>query len=404
MKLNVRALFEGNAVRCEKQHEDNYGEIATLEAQIVVISETSVMNVRNLAAQDPKYQPSDRDPEVRFGDILAVTRSPDGSTASEVITPGKPSSYYVQIGEENLNLTASFLNLRESLVALTRKDVQMTQGQRRLLMGVQETLEMVSSAPDQERFTTALIAEGFQAAMIDAFGDFEMTVTPEQFALKSKADLLRARIGTLDENHPDSLGNANDLRNVLGRAGVEVNSNGIGAQIRAAGNQQITEDSMRRSIQSNDQMCRKVFGAMTNTPIEKLSAAMISIEQLGQLRENLGDRRLTGDWVDAVKERATDITRGAMGNYSFEMDMFVDGGRDILVIDDTIGRRNGVAFAYSWPTADRHPIMEIDRGRVYNISPEEVPSEEEIERLTVIVNQLMQDAERRMEREEAPRI
>ena len=77
-----------------------------------------------------------------------------------------------------------------------------------------------------------------------------------------------------------------------------------------------------------------------------------------------------------------------MPGYRFEMDVFCEGGRDFLTISDNVGQKNNVAFVYSWPTSERIPVMEIEIGRVLNVSPEEDPGEEEIERLSLVLGQL----------------
>jgi hypothetical protein len=398
MKLSVRALFQTSSINCEKVTE---GEdvVETLTARAAIISESSVASVDALAERDQNMRPTDKDPDVQFGDILVVTRQTDGSTVAEILKPGTPSSFYVKVGDEDLNLSASFLKLRESIVAYTSNDNTLTDSQRSLLMGVQETLEMAASLPDPERFNSKMLADAFQASMIDSFGDFEMGVTPEDFVKKSRADLIRARIAMINPDHPDALVSSNTLGQTLENMGVTVNINGLGAQVRAPGNQQITEDAMRRTIQANDKLCRDVFGALTETPIEKLNASMISIRDLETIRDGFADKRLTGDWVDTANKRAHELTRGAMGNYSFEMDVFVSDGRDIMVINDTVGQSQGVAFVYSWPTATRRAVMEIESGLVANVSPEEIPTDEEIERLQAVMQNLLVEADLVMDRE-----
>lgn len=139
---------------------------------------------------------------------------------------------------------------------------------------------------------------------------------------------------------------------------------------------------------SNEKMTRDVFGALTRTPVDRLSAAMIRLEDVDLLKERSATRLLTGDWVEKITHMARQATMGASGNYHFSMDILVQDGRDIVVVIDTVGKQQGVAFVYSWPSAERFPVMDIDGERVMNISSEEVPSIEEFERLSKVLGEI----------------
>jgi hypothetical protein len=389
MKLNTRALFQVGSIGCTQKIAGPDGVEARSEARLAYITESSVAAARNLSARDPSFAPGDGDPDVSYGSAVVVSRDAEGVSEGKVLTPGEEAPYFIEVDGKEFSLSGrDMLSLREHMIEATRTGETLSVDARHALSGIQEIFEMVASAPDTERFPAHLIAQAYQAAMIDSFGDFELPISDEEFASKSRGDLLRARIGMLDPAHPDGIESARPLRDLLSESGIQVSESGVGAEIRSATARQITEEAIRRTVLANDRMCREVFGAITGTPIEKLSAAMIPLSGMDRLRKNKSNRRLSGDWIAKATETAKQITQGGMPGYKFELDVFSEGGRDILAISDNVGQKNDVAFIYSWPTADRVPVMEIKSGRILNVSPEEVPDEAELERLSGVLGQL----------------
>lgn len=388
MKINVKALFEVGGIQCVHKTEEA-GVEQRHEARLAFVTESTVAAVRDLSSRDPSYAAGDGDPEVGYGCIVAVSRTAEGGSVGHVLKPGEAGDFFLNAGGKDHAMTGShMLELRESLVSLTREGATLTQDQRYALAGLQDIFEMVASAPDAERFPSILIAQAYHASMIDALGDFDLPISPQDFAAKSKADLLRARIGQLDSSHPDAIASSRSLRDLLKESGVHVSESGVGAEIRSPAARQISEEAIRRTVMANDRMCNELFGSMTATGIERLSAAMIPLADLETLRTRKSNRRLSGDWVEKARDTAKSITQSGMPGYKFEMDVFSEGGRDILAISDNIGQKNGVAFVYSWPTADRLPVAEIESGRVLRISPEEIPDEAEIKRLTEVLGNI----------------
>jgi hypothetical protein len=385
MKVSVKALFESGGIRCIRKDEQG----ASHPARIAYVTGKTVNAARALAASNEIMKPGDGDPDVTYGSIVSVSRTTDGSSMGRVYNPGEMAPFYLAVTDKELCLSgASMLPLRENMVAMTRDGGTLTKDQSNALEGIQEIFEMVASAPDTDRFPCSLIAQSYLASMVDAFGEVDLPIDEDRFVRKSRADLLRARIGMLDARHPDGIASARPLRDLLATAGIEVGESGIGAEIRSPAMAQINEEAIRRIVLANEHMCREVFGAMTATPVSELSAAMIPLDSLDQLRTNKSNRRLSGEWIDQVGARARRITQGSTPGYGFEMDVFSEDGRDFLTISDNVGQKNNVAFVYSWPTAERIPVMDIEIGRVLNVSPEEAPGEEEIERLSQVLGQL----------------
>lgn len=390
MRISVKALFKAAGIKCvQKITNSETGAEQMMDARLAFVTEGTVSAARRLGKSDEAYEVTDGDPEVTYGSAVAVSRGSAGTSKGQVITPGSSGSFFISIDGAFEELTGSnMLRLREKMIQMTRNGETLNTGQRHALVGIQEIFEMVSSAPDTSRFPSDLISQSYHASITDAFGDVEIPITPDQFASKSRADLYRARIGILDSSHPDGMNSARSLRDILSSGGIEVSESGVGAEIRGSSANMINEEAIRRTILGNDRMCREVFGALTGTPIEKLSAAMIPLSSLKKLRELKSNKRLSGDWIVRAAEVAQSITQGGMSGYQFELDIFSEGGRDILTISDSIGQKNDVAFVYSWPTSERIPVMEINSGRVMNVSPEEVPDNAELDRLSKVLGQL----------------
>jgi len=385
MKVSVKALFEKSGIRCIRKDDDGVSH----PARIAYVTGSTVDAARLLGRSNEAMKPGDGDPDVTYGAIVSVSRGANGASAGRVFTPGEYAPFYIDVvGKEMCLSAAGMLPLREEMVALTRKGETLSKDQTKALEGIQEIFEMVASAPDTDRFPAGLIAQSYLASMVDAFGEVDMPIDEEGFVRKSRADLLRARIGMLDARHPDGISSARPLRDLLSAAGIEVGESGVGAEIRSPAMARINEEAIRRIVLANERMCRDVFGAMTATPVGELSAAMIPLDSLDQLRTNKSNRKLSGEWIEQVGARAKKITQSGMPGYRFEMDVFSEDGRDYLTISDNVGQKNNVAFIYSWPTAERIPVMDVDAGRVLNVSPEEDPGEDEIERLSQVLGQL----------------
>lgn len=389
MKINVKALFQIGSIECSYKTTRPDGSENVSEARFAYVTDVTVKQARKLSVDNATFRPGTGDPDVSYGSAVAVSRDDAGKSEGHVIGPGEDQPFFLSVDGKDHRLSGQdMLKLRESIMACTKGGTPLNSNTKNALEGIQNIFEMIVSAPDIERFPVHLIAQAYQAAMIDHFGTFELPITPAGFAAKSRADLLRARIGILDPSHSDGIAQARPLRDLLSSAGIEVSISGVGVEVRSPAASQITEEAIRRTVLANDRMCGEVFGVMTSTPIEKLSAAMIPLSGIDILRTHKSKNKLSGDWVRKVSETACNITQGNMHGYNFELDVFSEGGRDMLVISDDVGQKNDIAFIYSWPTAERIPVMEIGLTRILNVSPEEVPTEIEIERLSQVLGHL----------------
>lgn len=266
---------------------------------------------------------------------------------------------------------------------------------RRLLGALQASFERILD--ERDAFPDSAVKDAWNASIIDTFGNVELPVSPDAFLRKIEADNIRVAIGKLERDNPDALSSdPSGVEEILTAAGV---GGGIlrGATVRAPGGQRLRDADLVRMVQSNDRLCREIFGAVTKTEISNLSVRFISLDEHRALVDHFErtDTTLKGEWVDEVRQRMAAITSGAgMRQYTFEAVLGSDGGRDVLLITDNSSASmnyeggRGTAYLYSWPTVDRQPAMEVNRGQVATFGINEVPDEAEIERLQTVLSGL----------------
>lgn len=389
MKISVSSLIGSNGISCSHVITGTGGEDSQRQAKVAFVTEKTVREVRSIQVDGSGLEGRDDSLDMTYGSLAAVYRDNEGVAQVKIYSPGEQAPFRIRVSDRDIDFTGQqMLAAREEMVSITKEGATLNVAQLRMLSGLQDIFEMVCSAPDAERFPSSLVAQSYHAFMIDHFGNFEISVSVEEFVRKARADLIRARIGLLDPGHKDAIGTSRQLRQILSDAGIEVSADGIGAEIKSPAALRINEEAIRRTIMSNEKMTQDVFGALTRTPVDRLSAAMIRLEDVDTLKEKNRNNLLTGEWVDMITHAARYATMGASDSYQFSMDIFSQDGRDIAVVVDTVGKQQEVAFVYSWPSAERFPVMDIDGERVMNISSEEIPSLEEFQRLSKVLGQI----------------
>lgn len=390
MKINPRALFMTSGIPCVRLSlDEETDDLGIIPAHAVFITEESVA-----AARMKKLPVEANTPDVAYGDVLVISRFPDGNSMGEHVPAGRDAGVALRIvteeeGEILLPFTGrNMLIAREKLLSLSRRGVPLQPEQRKAMSGIQGIFEIIMAQPDPERFGSSLIGQAFQSSMIDSMGDIRLPVSDEEFGRKARADLLRAQISRIDPDHPDAFGSSRALRQILTQAGINPEAASYGAAATSVGSSRITEEALRRMVAANDRLSREVFGSMTRTSIENLSAAAISFRDFEKIRGGALGPELSGPWIETVGERLETIFGDRMAGYHCDMVMVSRDGQDILTLCDPMSAQNGLAFIYAWPTAERLVESEIAQGHVVNISPEEIPSELEIRRLSTVLEQI----------------
>ncbi|MEY8799473.1 hypothetical protein AB9K35_04035 [Leisingera sp. XS_AS12] len=398
MKIHTKALLDTCGFACKSLASDpETGGYAELDARAVFITEDSVERARAAQVGLAPFDPS-RLPSLRYGDILISRARPDGQKEGLHIPAGRDAGLVVPVtGSDGFDRQIPFtgrhmLSARQQLLAMGPRGRQLNADQRTILEGIQGVFEIVAAKADPAVFSEELIGQAFMCSLLDHAGRIGTSISDAEFGRKARADMIRAQITRVRPDHPDGLSAAAaaDLDEVFQDIGIRTSAQS-GGEIRSIGGMEVTDEALRGMIMSNERLSREVFGALTATPLSRLGAAAVSSMEYDLLADELSDRALTGQWVDRAQRRAQEITGEQMPGYTFEMKVFSVDGIDILAIRDSVGSASGQAFVYSWPTADRIPLAEIGNETVLNISPEEIPGEEEVKRLQGILDSLIGD-------------
>lgn len=376
MKFNAKAIFEQGGIKCRYDCAGEDGSPVTCQARAAFVTESLVEALRAKDQNGDIPEAGDGDPELVFGMIAVAFQRPDKTTGSLLIPPGKTANLTMLVGGAAIGMSgANLLTLREAMVSHSRTGGALNEDQKKALAAIQEVFGMVRSAPDPERFPDDLIAQAYHAAMIDEFGEHELPIPRENYARSSRATLLKARIAMLDPKSKSGLSSASPLKEVLKSSGIDISGNGI--SVKTSAPEGLTEEAIRMSLAGNKDMSKLISG-ITATPVMGISAAMVSLNDREQLRTLKARRKLSGTWVDHI---GLEISKALPKGRGAGCDMFSIDGRDILLVADGVSVRNDAVFLYSWPTADRIPVMDVSGKKMMNISVEEAPEPIEIDAL-----------------------
>lgn len=409
MKLNPRALLEAARFPVQRQifegyeaaeaaaiddeedfddedHDDRVGApiYRTETAAAVIVTEEAVAAARQILNQNlgvPAYQ---AEIDIELGDLLTVSRNAEGRNVFGRHPIGRYEDWSIDMGEgfglRSISGTALFAT-RHALIEKAGQDQPLSLSERSVLAGSQAVMDELAANPDGERYGSHMVTGMFQAAYEEHFGNAQSQLDGATIARKLAADSIRARIYLIDPQNPDARAPraldadaTEGLNMLLEEAGLNRVSSDMNMFDRFT-------DAARQAIRGNQRLCLEVFNAITTTDVGKLGLASITTQQAAAARETLAPYMMTGEWIDEVRGRITEITGGAMPGYRAQIDVVSHEGADALIVTDTVGDMHGRAFVYGYPTAERQPIMAVGNGFLANISPEEIPSQEELARL-----------------------
>lgn len=365
MRVNAKALMRVGQIRC--LHEGADGALSP--AFVALITDETVREARALGDRDTSLRGTDTSPEVRYGGALGYVRSPDGSFRAHILAPGEGGGFRMRDGTRLLG--PDMLGAEH---ALTAGDLD--QDGQRALSAIRSVFRMVCAVPDETRFPVSLIGQAYLFAMRSSFGDAVLPVSEEMFVRKARADLLRARISDLDPDHPDGIGAVSDFMRVLDAAGADARAD----VVRVAGAPPLSRRDAR-SLLDDDRFRTPLFGAISLTSPDRIEATVLPASEADGVDRALRGSRLSGAWADGVSRLGERLTGSGLYGYQMDLSLYVSGGRDLLLLSDTVGRASGIALVYSWPSSERAPVLQTPEGPVYAICPQEVPDPETVLRL-----------------------
>lgn len=366
MRVNAKALMRAGSFRCV--HQDGSGQRRPARACLITLE--TVRAARELGDQDPTLRSTETSPDVRYGGLLAYIGE-RGSTAQQLILP--PGEEGGLTLEDGTRFLGSHMFAAEGLLA-ERPGADRDP----VLSGIRSVFGLVSSAPDEDRFPPDLIAQAYRSALRSAFGPARLSISDGALLRKCKADLLRARIGLIDPSHPDAIGYCEPFIRVIDRAGADSRA----GFLRLPGSDRIDRDGARQ-ILGRDPFRDRLFGALTTTPPDLIEAIVLPNREAEEIDRILSGSRLQGAWADEVSRIGAELTGAGFnpGWYHIDLTVYVNGGRDLMILSDSVGREVGVSLLFSWPSVERRPVLQSPSGPVYAISPQEAPDEAELIRL-----------------------
>jgi len=390
MKVNPSALLASSGFDCRRVSVDrSTGEATYLNARAAFVTEETMSALQAHLARHPSDADWKRFPEVRYGDILAMWSDAQGRRQAQRIEIGKDGGLYIEMSVDKEHVLhpitgGSMLIARERLLENARNGIALSPVQRSVLSGIQGVIEIITADPDPVRFSSEIIGMAFVASIIDSQGDVNLPVTFEEFGRKARAELIRAQIGLIDPLHRDAIAAAQPLGQILKHHLGEY----VSTVIRSVSGIPIDESAMRRMVMASDSLTNEVFGIMTTTSVSRISATPLEVDKAERLQSRLAAHRLQGEWIDTARDRINSVTSQVQSSYSCSLDLYAVGGRDILIVRDPTSDQMGASYVYSWPTSERLSIGDLGNGRVINISPNEIPTEKEVNRLRAVLEEL----------------
>lgn len=410
MKVAGFQAFHVQQMEMDMDAEPNEDNQMVLPAWAAFVTPENIEAARQHDQENPQEALSHENmPDIDTGSLLVSRRMTDGLVSNEVIPPGSSAGLSIPDPRtpdpagrpddgsyRGIPFTGpSMMAARTLLDSDNLPDIELAEEVRnqreKVLEGIDCIRDVILQDTNPERFPAHVARDVYFSAIANYAGDIDLGVSDEEFIRKMTADRMRAQIGRLNPDHPDALGNgAADLSQMINAAretGADINAaiTANGAQVHH-GTQAASMPSsnqMRNMIAQNDRLCREVFGAMTRTDIGDLQVALMNDAGFDGLINHFRANGVVheGEWINEAHNRVSDIARDRMPNYSCEMAMGTIDDLDVLVVRDNVSR-DGHSYAYAWPSEDRLPVMEIGRGHVATISPDEIPSQEEVDRLS----------------------
>lgn len=203
----------------------------------------------------------------------------------------------------------------------------------------------------------------------------------EDLAKAKEARELRQRIGELNTDHEKALPpkaavyEAEDAGQAARDAVESLDLGGEGFSAR-----------QMAMLSSNTVLSKEVFGVLTTTPIQAVTARMLSRVDFETAEQELG-RFEEMDWSTKAVAGIREVLKERMPGYDFRAKIYEIEGADVMLVQDPVG-----SYLYSWDSASRVAEINVKDQILYTFTEKDVPSDAELEDLRRIAHDLSFDA------------
>lgn len=381
MKVDTGALFQVGGFECISLiHEPGSAAFREMDARAVFITPENVKRARQAGRLG-----ATGGPDLRYGDLLLKRRHEDGRVEGLKYAAGKDAGILITVSgadgfERRIPLTgAHTLSARRALMAVGVRGHKLDEGGETALAGISSVFDMVSSNPDPARFGGQLIGQAFLGKLLDRVGRVRLSISEEEFGRRARADLMRSRIGMINQMHPDAIGGSITLPEVMRDIGVRGESD---APPRYGASR-----SPRDGLEAHVgilQATAGIFDQLTKTSMRRMDIRQITPGECNLISDEIPDNALTGDWCERASARIEAAIGQVRPGRTAQAALYAIEGLDMLVVRE--GEDAG--WICAWPSSDRIPLTDLGDEYLLNISPQEIPSEKEITRLQMVLGQL----------------
>lgn len=362
-KLDVRAALKTEALNCE--YQGNPGKVILVTEEVL--------------AKNPGDESSNA-PDISVGEAMVVFKNPvSGKTEGRVLIPGKHLDLKIIVRDEAGNThkidQGDTQSMHRSMRALNEIEGAVGGVVEKISKYVDSVFTRIIA---RSRFATPETISSALSFELDRFRMNERKnsgITDEQLDKITTARALRETIGRIDPEHEDAL-----------VSGGRYVSEGHAREVVAEMGVRTTElpSQMMRALKADRRLSQEVFGAITETPIDQLSAQIISREDADGFRQKMRPGLISGGYAATIKSRLQDIFSEQMPGYKdmYEVELYKKGDADLMLVQDHVA-----SYVYGWDTDSRKLVVADEVA----LTEADVPSDEEIARLRTVLEDLRFD-------------
>lgn len=357
MKLNLQKLLDQHSIECHRLED---GKLVETRAAIVTID-----NANELRQQDGPDVAN-----VRFGDIAFETKSGNRGIAQA----GHSAGLFLKVGTTVFPFTGrDYLGGWRQLQGFLGKGYSGGMSLANLRAAsrfVRDGLFM--AAQDVARpYPEEVRGQAYYALFARDNLTANLAISFEELSRHARAGMYRSQIKKASQAETDIVASIEDVFQ-----SIQVK---LSSSVDLDGGVTISQAAIRNIVLSNSQLYGELFSQITRLPVADMDVGAISSEDITKLcvmSKNLGvyhDLK----WVEKAQGAICNI----MGDNQASLELVSIDGRDILVLMDSALNEAGKALIYSWPSSKRATVATIGDESFVIISPDEVPTAEDLKDL-----------------------